>query len=781
MSKPIDELVVQIKADTKQLQKDLKQVQGKLKTTGVAGGAAFGGMAGAMSKAKVGAIGVTAALVGVGVAVTKVAQVGMGFEDLKDSLNQVFGSMEAGDQAMKKVFKFAQTTPFQIEDATKAFIQLKSAGIEPSMDMLQTFADTASTSIDQLGAFESLIRIVQRSAAGGMGLEEINQLDDRGIPATKILTEALGKSRDELSEFGKTAEGAAEMVRLLIAGLETRFGGAMADKMDNLSTKSSNMSIAFKQLADAVFTGGLGERLKKLTDRLTGFADEAARAVRVSSGKASLGDLLGDTTGKVDQLPIELRFDVANIAKNEAFDKLNKAKKQFQDAEDAGFTGLDIIQFQANLQFAQKEFDDFKKIVDGIIAEKVRLAESNKKEIKVETFSVGDIDGLVDFQSRFAKIADDMIPETQKIQDEIDYLKDLMTFEGADLEGILKFLKIDNINDIQEVITHLENLKTEINDLPEAKPFENLKDLTGINSLLHDTLSDATEGADLFVDELKNMTDEEILAKLEEIPNLLERFGLTSGEALSHVKAFKNELKDLDTEVNSLFGDLENLENVNGLLNEQLANGNISLEQANALFREYLTSLGPVGTALANLGTEIEGLADSFADDLTTALLEGEDALDSFKNFAEQIVSAIISEFMRLLVIRPIVDGVLGYFNMSTGTGTGTGSSRGGGGQNLAGGGTIQGGTPTLVGERGAEIFVPNTGGTIMNNMNTKNAMGGGTPVNIYQTVNFATGIVPTVRAEVTKMMPQIADVTKAAVQESAMRGGNFRRSLVGG
>ena len=62
------------------------------------------------------------------------------------------------------------------------------------MEMLQTFADTASTSIDQLGAFEAMVRLVQRSAAGGLGLEEINMLDDRGIPATKILTEALGKA-----------------------------------------------------------------------------------------------------------------------------------------------------------------------------------------------------------------------------------------------------------------------------------------------------------------------------------------------------------------------------------------------------------------------------------------------------------------------------------------------------------------------------------------------------------------------------------------------------------
>ena len=84
-----------------------------------------------------------------------------------------------------------------------------------------------------------------------------------------------------------------------------------------------------------------------------------------------------------------------------------------------------------------------------------------------------------------------------------------------------------------------------------------------------------------------------------------------------------------------------------------------------------------------------------------------------------------------------------------------------------------------MVGERGAEIFVPNTGGTIMNNMNSKNAMGGGTVV-VNQSVNFATGVVPTVRAEVQKMLPQISDVTKGAVLEAAVRGGSYRKGLMG-
>ena len=97
-----------------------------------------------------------------------------------------------------------------------------------------------------------------------------------------------------------------------------------------------------------------------------------------------------------------------------------------------------------------------------------------------------------------------------------------------------------------------------------------------------------------------------------------------------------------------------------------------------------------------------------------------------------------------------------------------------------AGGGAMYGGQARIVGERGPEIFVPHTSGNLMNNMNSKNAVGGSTTV-INQSINFATGIVPTVRAEVMKMMPQIADVTKGAVAEAAVRGGSYRRALQGG
>ena len=622
----IDELIIQIKADTKQLQKDLKQIQGKIKVTGAAGGAAFGAMGASLTKIKGPALAAAAGIAAIALPMKAIAGVGAQFEDLKDSLDQVFGSMEAGDAAMQKVFTFAQTTPFQIEDATKAFIALKSAGIEPSMDMLQTFADTASVSVDQLGTFEALIRMVQRSASGGMGLEELNMISDRGIDVLGILGDKLNLTKDDIAKFGKTAEGAAEMVKALTEGLNEKFGGAMESKMDNLSTKTSNMVIAFKQLGDEVFKSGLGDFLKNMADRLTDMANAIGKTVRRLRGDITVADVgITETDPKkqADLLRDQIIADKARadfmannmpIKDELVLSHMNKLLRLQQDITNKETLRLEILQ---------------------------SIEETTKKTVETTKFEAGNIEGLIDFQSTFKKLVEDTIPETQKLQTQIDYIKGLMdTSDEKDMKGIMAFLGVKDASELQNVVTHLEKVKKELEE-------------TGV------------------------VTDE--------------------------------------------------------------------------------------------LALILESAADQFANDFINALQDGENALVSFRNLVGDMIQQVIAEFLKMQVIKPMMNALftaVGLPTMPTGK---------------AGGGTIQGGRATLVGERGPEIFVPNTGGTIMNNMNSKNALGGGTPINIYQNLNFATGVVPTVRAEVSKMMPQIAEVTKSAVQESAMRGGTFRRSLVGG
>ena len=65
--------------------------------------------------------------------------------------------------------------------------------------MLDTFAGAASVTTDSLGAFQALVRITQRSMGGGLGLEELEQLAQRGIPVYEILAQKIGVTRTQIA------------------------------------------------------------------------------------------------------------------------------------------------------------------------------------------------------------------------------------------------------------------------------------------------------------------------------------------------------------------------------------------------------------------------------------------------------------------------------------------------------------------------------------------------------------------------------------------------------
>ncbi len=631
--KTIDQLVIEIKADTRQLKKDLRQIQGRLKTTGAAGGAAFGSMAGSLKEVKVGALAAIAGIVTLGATISRMANTFMMFEDLKDSLDTVFGSIEAGDVALDRILEFSQKTPFQVETVTQAFIALKSAGIEPTEQMLTTFADTASTSTDQLGVFNALIRTVQRSAGGGLGLEELNMIADRGIDVFGGLKEELGLSRMELGDFGATAEGAELIVEALINSLNRKFGEAMESKMDNLSTKASNMEIAFKLLTNELMEGGLANELKEASDAMAGLFNTFARFLARSRGEGLGIVLTGDTTQDLILIQDEL-------------DRLDERLATLRTQP------LSMRQTGEQSRARQRSIEVTESLISNLIKKQQELKDINN--------------GVADSES--------------KINDEVK-------------QSILLRGQLSNAFGILE--KHLLSVQGDTKILGIAQ--ENLGAIFEKN--------------------------EERLAEL----------GIMSEKQLG--EAFEKLANDSNKLATELDGELKQ--------------------------------------AIINS-------SNAFSTDLVNSLLDGQSALESFKNFAQNLVAQILSIFLQLKVINPILNQIFGAGTFFTGSGGSGGGSGGGIGLAKAGGGTVQKGVPTLVGERGAEIFIPNTSGRIMNNMNSKNAMGGNSIV-INQSVNFATGVVPTVRAEVMSMLPQIADVTKASVSEAAARGGQFRRVLQGG
>jgi len=172
-----------------------------------------------------------------------------------------------------------------------------------------------------------------------------------------------------------------------------------------------------------------------------------------------------------------------------------------------------------------------------------------------------------------------------------------------------------------------------------------------------------------------------------------------------------------------------------------------------------------VGEGMGNVAVRgIKSLEDALVDFSMGAA----SAKDAFKNMAKSIISDLIRMQIQQNITKPLSGMLSGMFSAGGAAG-GSGNPSYTAYEPKAMGGLVNARQPYMVGERGRELFVPNSSGTIVPN----NKLGGG-GVTVNQTINLSAGVSQTVRAEVMQMMPQIQEASKAAVLDARRRGGSF-------
>lgn len=376
-----------------------------------------------------------------------------------------------------------------------------------------------------------------------------------------------------------------------------------------------------------------------------------------------------------------------------------------------------------------------------------------------------------------------------------------------------------SLNDVQTSVERLgvsvkeSDLEKEFRSLFPEGFFDKIKafnvDLTGLRDRFYTIKTEAS------IDDVRKQ-----MAELATEMNMtdFDKFfaGLTKG--LRGMPVTAEALAKLRTEARSLFDQTEAFKERNQQMQagigisrqfmteeEKIAESKTALSAAllgqKITTQEYERALAGLNRQLEEskpLYQSLESIISSATNSMTSALVSlfngTAKAKDAFANMFRGIADMVLQEVTRMLIVIPIMNAIRSALGMPMApsfTGSMGGATTAMGTYDLApagfklpttlgsaGGGAMFADQARLVGERGPELFVPHTAGRIVNGNDTASMMRGGSPVVVNQTVEITTGVQSTVRAEIQNLLPQIADVTKAAVAQSVMRGGSYRRAF---
>jgi lambda family phage tail tape measure protein len=220
-------------------------------------------------------------------AIREITGISARFQDLRTSLQLLYKDAATGNAVFEDIKKLAATTSFSVDNLTETVIKLKAAGLTPTLAQLRLFSDVSSVAADSIGALQAITDLYARTTAGGLGLEDLNRLADRGIPVFNILSERLGVSRLQISKLGETAEGAAIILQALEAGLNQTFGGSTEARASNVSQAMSNFGDTVNNVFDIFGRAGYNEGVVKFLNS----ASEVLTLLRPLA--AGIGNVLG--------------------------------------------------------------------------------------------------------------------------------------------------------------------------------------------------------------------------------------------------------------------------------------------------------------------------------------------------------------------------------------------------------------------------------------------------------------------------------------------------------
>ena len=193
-------------------------------------------------------------------------------EVMQFRLEAMLGSAEAGKQAFSFIKDFQKDLPLaDIQTTTDAFVQLVSAGIDPTTGALEGLVTASAkfglTSDDIKGVTRALR---QTTAVTNAQKQELNQLAERIPKIQKLIADELNLSQNEfLNQMERRALQSSEVASATLRALQ-KTGEGVAERYSNTwQAGIARIRTAWFELLTAVGGAGLFDQLKSALNGLT--------------------------------------------------------------------------------------------------------------------------------------------------------------------------------------------------------------------------------------------------------------------------------------------------------------------------------------------------------------------------------------------------------------------------------------------------------------------------------------------------------------------------------
>mgnify|MGYP003132710695 FL=1 len=593
---------------------------------------------------------------------------------------------------------------------------------------------------------------------------------------TKIIISAVDKTRKGFSSVTsglKKVSGAVFNLKTALLGTVGAAGFGMliksslqaTDQLAKTASKIGTTTEALSQLRFAAdLTGVATQTMDMALQRFTRRAAEAAKGT--GEAKNAIREL-GINAQELVRLPLDQRMlvlaDAFSNVENES-DKLRLAFKLF-DSEGAALVNT----LSLGRDELEKLFGEARSL--GIVM-------SSDAAKGVENAN----DALTRLGSLFRGVRDQLVAAlAPAISAFVDFIKNNLQTAIQDAGGSVtefgKTLAVSFIEGAKTSVSAAESIANAVigafNAMTKAK--------TTFDSLLGNETFDTIQRD---IDKIN-----ELIGTSKLNPDRVRFFGdkgIVEYFNDQELLAFKNELLATQKELveagkgTSLIDDVNFSAVIEGLTAAQeaakgLQNTFDELEKKTDVdlpnsFQQFLSTMEAlrpqakdVTESLAEIANKaIDGLGKAFTDAITGA----KKFSDAIRSMAKSVIDSLIQMLIQKFIVDRAFGAITNFFNPSSTDGA----------TPKALGGQVQANKPYMVGERGTELFVPHSSGTIIPN----NKLSGSGGFTINQTINISTGVQSTVRSELVQLLPQIAAVTRSSVADARLRGGSFSKAMVG-